>query len=68
LAVNLASQAGREDYVPVRLVTEGGGWRAEPIFFKSNLIFSLAQADGLVHIPADATGLEAGAQVLVELL
>ena len=36
------------------------GWRAEPIFYKSNLIFTLAQADGLVHIPADATGLAAG--------
>ena len=68
LAVNLPSQAGREDFVPVRLVAEDGGYRAEPIFYKSNLIFTLARADGLVHIPADANGLEVGAEVLVEMM
>jgi molybdopterin molybdotransferase len=68
LSVNLASQAGREDWVPVRLVHTAQGFQAEPIFYKSNLIFTLAQADGMVHVPADATGLEAGTQVMVELL
>lgn len=64
LTLNIPSQAGREDYVPVRLL----GNEAEPIFFKSNLIFTLAQADGLVRIPADATGLEAGTIVDVFLI
>ncbi|MBE0698209.1 MAG: molybdopterin molybdenumtransferase MoeA [Anaerolineaceae bacterium] len=69
LAVNLASQAGREDWVPVMLVREASGrLRAEPIFYKSNLIFTLARADALLHIPADATGLEAGSDVEVELI
>ena len=68
LAVNLPSQAGREDFIPVRLVAGDGGYRAEPIFYKSNLIFTLAQADGLVHIPADANGLEVGTEVWVEML
>jgi molybdopterin molybdotransferase len=68
LTTNLASQAGREDWIPVTLSQEGGGWRAEPIFYKSNLIFTLARADGLLHIPPDATGLEAGARVTVELI
>jgi molybdopterin molybdotransferase len=71
LSVNLASQAGREDWIPVRLVptnSGAGAYIAEPIFYKSNLIFTLAQADGLLHIPPDATGLEAGAEVKVELL
>ncbi len=63
LALNVASQAGREDYVPVKLIKENGGYQAEPIFFKSNLIFTLAQADGLIQIPADATGLSAGEMV-----
>jgi molybdopterin molybdotransferase len=67
LAVNLPSQAGREDWVPVRLRGEPGAYRAEPIFYKSNLIFSLARADGYVVIPADANGLEAGARVDVIL-
>ncbi len=68
LTVNLASQAGREDFIPVRLLTTLSGLNAEPIFFKSNLIFTLTRADGLVRIPADITGLPAGSSVQVELL
>ncbi len=69
LTVNLASQAGREDWWPVRLVAdlEQGGYVAEPIFGKSNLIFTLAAADGLLRIAPDATGLEAGEMVEVFL-
>lgn len=68
LAVNVPSQAGREDYLPVRLIHQEGTWMAEPIFYKSNLIFTLARADGLLKIPADATGVEAGSLVSVEIL
>jgi molybdopterin molybdotransferase len=67
LTVNLASQAGREDWVPVILRQTEDGYQAEPIFGKSNLIFILARADGLVRIPADATGLSAGERVDVVL-
>jgi molybdopterin molybdotransferase len=63
LTVNLASQAGREDWQPVRLVQTGSNWSAEPVFGKSNLIFTLSSADGLLCIPADVTGLSAGEQV-----
>ncbi len=65
LALNLPSQAGREDWVPVRLVASPQGYLAEPVFGKSNLIFTLARADGLIRIPADANGLPAGARVEV---
>jgi molybdopterin molybdotransferase len=68
LALNLASQAGREDWVPVRLSPTPTGWLAEPVFGKSNLIFTLARADGMLRIPPDANGLEAGAPVEVFLL
>ncbi len=68
LALNLASQAGREDWVPVQLVPGPDGMQAEPIFYKSNLIFTLARADGYVVIPADANGLPAGAPVEVILI
>jgi molybdopterin molybdotransferase len=68
LAVNLASQAGREDWWPVRLHMEQDGYRADPIFGKSNLIFTLAAADGLLRIPPDATGLSAGDLVEVFLI
>ncbi len=75
LTVNLASQAGREDWWPVRLLpspkaggTGGEGWLAEPIFGKSNLIFTLAAADGLIKIHPDANGLSAGELVDVFLM
>jgi molybdopterin molybdotransferase len=86
LTVNLPSQAGREDWWPVRLVAETqsrdvpnasgllasavsqSGYLAEPIFGKSNLIFTLASADGLLRIDPDATGLSAGEVVEVYLL
>ncbi len=67
LTVNLPSQAGREEWIPVKLKPSAGGYLAEPIFFKSNLIFNLVNAEGLVHIPADLNGLSAGVQVKVVL-
>jgi len=68
LMVNLASQAGREDWQPVRLVQTADGWQAEPVFGKSNLIFSLAAAEGLIKIHPDANGLAAGEMVDVFLM
>jgi molybdopterin molybdotransferase len=68
MTLNLPSQAGREDWVPVRLVEQGDETLAEPVFGKSNLIFTLARADGLVCIPPDATGLEVGAWVEVTIM
>jgi len=73
LTINIPSQAGREDWIAVKLIPSADrsdeleDWLADPIFAKSNLIFSLAAADGLVRIPADVTGLEAGKQVQVHL-
>jgi molybdopterin molybdotransferase len=68
LDINLASQAGREDWIPVKLSPEQEGFSAQPIFGKSNLIFTLARADGLLHIPPQATGLSAGDMAQVMLL
>jgi molybdopterin molybdotransferase len=68
LTVNLPSQAGREDWQPVKLVSADGGWQAEPIFGKSNLIFSLAAANGLIKIHPDANGIGAGEIVEVFLM
>jgi molybdopterin molybdotransferase len=65
LDANIASQAGRTDYVPVKITKTSSGFNASPIFFKSNLIFNLVKADGLAQIPADANGMAAGAQVTV---
>jgi molybdopterin molybdotransferase len=75
LTVNLPSQAGREDWWPVRLLfpsptekAQSEGILADPIFGKSNLIFTLASADGLLRIAPDATGLSAGEMVEVLLI
>jgi molybdopterin molybdotransferase len=72
LTVNLPSQAGREDWWPVKLMLSGQSsaayYLAEPIFGKSNLIFTLASADGLLRIHPDATGLSAGEMVEVVLI
>jgi molybdopterin molybdotransferase len=68
LTINLSSQAGREDWVAVRLIDEKDGYKAEPIFGKSNLIFTLARADGLVRIEESATGIGVGSIVEVYLL
>lgn len=63
LEVNISSQTGREDWVPVRLKKVGNEFIAQPIFFKSNLIFQLSNADGLIKIPMDANGIPAGMEV-----
>jgi molybdopterin molybdotransferase len=63
LTANLASQAGRDDYHPVRLWEDKDGYHAEPVYGRSNLIFTLVRANGLVVIPADSTGFEAGSTV-----
>jgi molybdopterin molybdotransferase len=83
LTVNVPSQAGREDWVAVKLLVNGdwgivnselgmmdraARYLAEPVFGKSNLIFSLAAADGLVRIPPDATGVSAGEVVEVVMM
>ena len=43
LTANVASAAGREDWLPTRLVDRDGELYADPIFFKSNLIFTLVK-------------------------
>jgi molybdopterin molybdotransferase len=68
LTINLASQAGREDWIPVQVLESEGGYQADPIFGRSNLIFTLTRADGLIRIPPEATGLSGGEKVDVFLM
>jgi molybdopterin molybdotransferase len=67
VSVNLSSSSGREDWIPVKITAQDHQYLAEPIFGKSNLIFTLARADGLLHIPAPATGLDSGQKAEVLL-
>lgn len=65
LTHNIPSAPGRIDWVPVRLIHREGTWWAEPLFGKSNMIFTLARSDGLVMVPLDLNGLQAGDSVEV---
>ncbi len=67
LSQNIASQSGREDYIPARLGEGADGLTATPIFGKSNLIYTLVKADGLIKVPLNKGGLLAGEQVEVRL-
>jgi molybdopterin molybdotransferase len=67
LAHNVASRPGREDFVPVRLERRDGVLWADPVFGKSNLIYTMAHADGMLHVPLDLAGLYAGEVVTVRL-
>jgi molybdopterin molybdotransferase len=70
LTQNIPSKAGREDWIPVNLVydRENDQYLAKPIFSKSNQIFSLINADGLMKISADENGVEHGQSVKIFLL
>ena len=68
LSQRVASVSGREDWVAVTLSrTDDGRTLAEPIFGKSNLIFTLIGADGLLRVPLNTGGYEAGSIVDVQL-
>lgn len=67
LSENIPSASGREDYLPVKVVVTKEGILAEPVFGRSNLIFTLVRADGLVRIPPEVTGLAKDAEVEIQL-
>jgi molybdopterin molybdotransferase len=67
LSQNLASETGREDYVPAQLQEGEEGLLAVPVFGKSNLIYTLVNADGLIKIPLNKGGVPAGEWVEVRL-
>jgi len=63
LGRNVPSPKGREDYVRVK-VADG---TATPLFGKSGLLNTLVRSDGVIRIPAESEGLEAGEPVEVWL-
>jgi molybdopterin molybdotransferase len=67
LTSNVPSVAGREDRVQVRLEQREDGLWADPVFGKSNLIFIMVKADGMIKVPLDKNGLSAGEEVEVRL-
>jgi putative molybdopterin biosynthesis protein len=70
LAHALVSRAGLDECHPVRLERRAGtdDLFAVPIGRGAGALSALMRADGLLRIPAGSTGLDAGAEVLVERL
>ncbi len=56
-----------EHWVPVAIAQDGDTFSATPISTKSNLIFGLVRADGLMCVPIGTDKLAAGAPVRVRL-
>lgn len=67
LGANVASVAGREDYIGVKISVRDGVRWADPVFTKSALISGLVASDGVVRVPAEVEGIEKGAPVTVTL-
>jgi len=69
LSRNIASCQGRTDFVRVSLEHRDSGLPlAVPVQGKSGLLKTLLKADGLVEIPENSAGLNAGQEVLVRPL
>lgn len=68
LEINLASQPGRDDFIPVQIIEEAGGvLMVHPLLGKSGLMSILALADGYIHIDYQQQGLKGGQTVRVAL-
>jgi len=67
LARRMASIAGREDYLRVRLVERDGATWAEPLLGGSASLATVVRADGLVVVPANVEGIAEGDEVEVRV-
>jgi molybdopterin molybdotransferase len=68
LTESIQKRAGRLHFVRVRLQTTEDGWLATPTGPQgSHIQSSLVECDGVARFAADATELEAGAEVVVEV-
>jgi molybdopterin molybdotransferase len=64
---SVASAAGRQDHIRVRVEAVENGYNAVPVLGKSGLIATLVAADGIVIIPENSLGIDAGESVKVNL-
>ncbi len=64
---NLSSAVGREEHVRVYLEKRSDALWAVPVLGKSGLVRTLVQADGIVIIPMNKSGLYEGEEVEVRL-
>lgn len=64
LSMNLPSQAGRDDFVPVKLVYENDRRIAVPLLGKSGLMSILSLADAYIHIDYEKQGIKQDEKVV----
>lgn len=67
LARNVPSRTGRTDYVRIRLKETREGLSAVPVFGRSGMLRTLAEADGLLMVPPEKEGLNTGELVEVSI-
>jgi len=67
ISMNLPSQAGRDDFIPVKLVYEDGRRMAVPLLGKSGLMSILSLADAYIHIDYEKQGLKQGELIIAYL-
>ncbi len=67
LSRNISSRSGRTEYVRVILEPDDKGVTAIPVFGRSGMLRTLAEADGLLVIPAESEGLIEGTPVEIIL-
>jgi molybdopterin molybdotransferase len=64
---NIASAAGRQDFIRVKLEQRGEELWAVPVLGKSGLISNMVESHGLARIPSEKQGVAEGELVEVEL-
>ncbi len=67
LSRNVPSRSGRTDYIRIKLDDSSGRLMAIPVFGRSGMLRTLAEADGLLMIDAAKEGLRAGEVVDINL-
>lgn len=67
LTHNISSRSGRTDYVRIKIESAAAGLCAIPVLGRSGMLRTLAEADGLLVVPAAKEGLSAGETVEVTI-
>ena len=67
LTRNISSRSGRTDYVRIKLEKSPDGLLAIPVLGRSGMLRTLAEADGLLVVPAAREGLNAGDTVEINV-
>ena len=64
---NIPSRSGQTDFVRVKIEEEGNRILAAPVFGRSGMLRTLAEADGFIIIRPETEGLVAGTDVQIFL-